>query len=174
MRSHRAGVIVRRIGSETVVYDRDRHRAHCLSPLAAAVWREHDGRRSAAEVAARLSAGRDEPVGEDVVRVALRRLARAGLAEPGAGRQLDAESKGLGASQRLARRLALRRVAGLAGLAVLTLATPSPAQVAATCLPNGGGPCTSSAQCCNNCCNANNNRCTGGGPCLAGAGAIRR
>jgi hypothetical protein len=166
MRNPRSHLIVRRIGSETVVYERARHRAHCLSPLAAAVWREHDGRRSAAEIAVRVSVGCGEPVGEDAVRVALRRLARAGLVEPGAGRRPAAASSGR-ESQGLARRLALRRVAGLAGLAVLTLATPSPAQVAATCLPNGGGAsCTSSAQCCSHCCNGNNNKCTGGGPCI--------
>src|SRR5512134_4020066 len=72
-------LIVRQVGPETVVFDRRRHRAHCLGPLAAAVWRSCDSRLSTAEITRRVSAERGEPVDEIAVRVALRRLERAGL-----------------------------------------------------------------------------------------------
>jgi len=165
-------LIVRQVGPETVVYDRRRHRAHCLGPLAAAVWRSRESGRSPAEIARAVSAGWREPVDETMVQVALRRLERAGLIDGRAQPSGEAGSASRGAPAGAGRREALRRVAALTGLAVLSVAAPSPAQVA-TCIPNGGGPCTSSAQCCNACCNANNNKCTGGGPCLPGA-AVRR
>jgi hypothetical protein len=60
-------LVVRQIGPETLVYDRLRHRAHCLGPLAAAVWRACDDRRSAAEIARLVSAGWAEPVDERVL-----------------------------------------------------------------------------------------------------------
>jgi hypothetical protein len=169
----RGDLIVRQVGPETVVFDRRQNRAHCLGPLAAAVWRSCDSRYSTAEIARRVSAARAEPVAEIAVRVALRRLERAGLIDGRASRPAEAGPEVHAASTAAGRREALRRVAALTGLAVLSVVTPSPAQVAATCVRNGQ-PCTSSAQCCNACCNANNNRCTGGGPCLAGAPAGRQ
>jgi hypothetical protein len=166
-------LIVRQVGPETVVFDRRQHRAHCLGPLAAAVWRSCDSRYSTAEIAQRVSAARGEPVDEIAVRLALRRLERAGLIDARASWPAEASPEAGGAPTGTGRREALRRVAALTGLAVLSIVAPSPAQVAATCIPNGSGPCTSSAQCCNSCCNANNFRCTGGGPCLPGA-PVRR
>jgi hypothetical protein len=165
-RVHDSQLIVRQVGPETVVYDRRRHRAHCLRPLAAAVWRAYDGRRSSAEIAERVSSAQREPIDEAAVQVALRRLARAGLIEEAAARSAAAESGAPAASPR--RREALRRVAALTGLAVLSVATPSPAQVG-TCRPNGT-QCSQNAQCCSNCCNAGSGRCGGGG-CQAGAAA---
>ena len=47
-------LVVREVGSETIVYDPRTHRAHCLGETAAAVWRECDGGRSASEIAERL------------------------------------------------------------------------------------------------------------------------
>jgi hypothetical protein len=166
-------LIVRQVGPETVVFDRRRHRAHCLGPLAAAVWRSYDSRYSTAEIAQRVSAARGEPIDELAVRVALRRLERAGLIDGLASWPAEASPGAPAAPTGAGRRAALRRVAALTGLAVLSIVAASPAQVAATCLPNGGGPCTSSSQCCNSCCNAQNNKCTGGGPCLPGA-PVRR
>lgn len=158
---------MRQVGPETVVYDRRRHRAHCLGPLAAAVWRECDGGRSTAEIAERVRAARGEPIDEATVEVALRRLERARLVEGRAPRRREADSGRQGAPGGAGRREALRRVAALTGLAVLSVVTPSPAQVA-SCIPTGGGqnPCTRSSQCCSGCCNASNNKCTGGGACL--------
>ncbi len=173
MRVRKGDLIVRQVGPETVVFDRRQQRAHCLGPLAAAVWRACDSRYSMAEIARRVSAERGEPVDEVAVGVALRRLERAGLIDGRASWPTEASPAAKRAPGGAGRREALRRVAALTGLAVLSIVAPSPAQVAATCLPNGSGPCTSSAQCCNSCCNANNFKCTGGGPCLPGVPAIR-
>jgi hypothetical protein len=166
-----ADLIVRQVGPETVVYDRRRHRAHCLGPLAAAVWRSSESGRSTSEIARRVSAARGEPVDETAVRVALRRLERAGLIEGRTPWPVAASPEAHGAPSGPGRREALRRVAALTGLAVLSVVAPAPAQVAATCIPTGGGqnPCTRSSECCSGCCNAANNKCTGGGTCLPNA-----
>jgi hypothetical protein len=159
----RGDLIVRQVGPETVVFDRRRHRAHCLGPLAAAVWRSFDQRQSGAEITRSVSDALDGPVDEVAIEVALRRLGRAGLVEGRAARPVEA---GPGALTALGpgRREALRRVAALAGLAVLSIATPSPAQVAATCKPNNQ-PCTRSQECCSGCCRAQTPP-----VCLPGAG----
>jgi len=169
-------LIVRRVGSETVVYDRRRHRAQCLSPLAAAVWRECGGRRSTAEIADRVSAARGESIDEAAVLVALRRFERAGLIEGGPPRSARANRRAQDASPGAGRRDALRRVAALAGLAVVSVIAPTPEAAAATCLPNGQA-CASSADCCSGCCSESRLRCKPGhGGCLpsTGAGARRR
>ncbi len=137
--------MVREIGDETVVYDTGTHRAHCLGRLAAAVWR-------------------GEPVGGLAAEVARRRLARAGLAgrlprPTGAERAAPVDPT--------ERRRALRRLAGAASLAVVSVLAPTPQAAAATCLPNGAAsPCTRNADCCSNCCSSTQRFCIGGGTCL--------
>jgi hypothetical protein len=146
---------VREVGGEIVVYDERAHRAHCLEPVAAEVWRQRDGRDDPEALARRVSVSLGQEVDGAAVTLVLRRLERAGLvARPPGRRPGDAT---------LARRAALCRV-GLAGLGVLSIAVPSAAQAAATCLPNGQ-PCTRSSQCCSDCCNTAPGRCTGGGNC---------
>ena len=118
------GLVVRDLTDEIVVYDKERHQAHCLNRTAAFVFRHADGRRTAAEIAARLGPGADE----DLVHAALEQLAAAGL--------LEAERSP--AASATPRREALRRV-GL-GVAVLAPAVasplvPTPAEAAATCIP---------------------------------------
>jgi DNA-binding transcriptional ArsR family regulator len=154
MRS-RADLVVRTIGDETVVYDPGTHRASCLAPVAAAVWRSWDGRASVAEVARRASETLGETVDERSVHVALRRLERAELVDA-----LPSESR----RRTPGRRAVIRGVGFAAGLAVWSVAVKSPAQAAATCLPNGRA-CVRSAQCCSSCCNSNAHRCAGGGNC---------
>ena len=133
MGARRDGLIVRDVGVETIVYDLRTHRAHCLGPTAAAVWRQWDGRSGLAEVARRTSEALGEPLDEASVRLVLRRLDRAGLIE---GSAWDSGSS-RETRRTLGRRVAMRRVGVAAGLAVLSIAVRSPAQVAATCLPNG-------------------------------------
>ena len=42
------------LGSETVVYDHERHRVHCLNESTSFIWRECDGRTQIEEIAIRL------------------------------------------------------------------------------------------------------------------------
>jgi hypothetical protein len=91
-RARQEGIVVKAVGDELLVYDLERHRAHSLNPVAAAVWRQCDGRRDPAALAAAVRAPDGTAVPELAVRYALGELGRAGLlagsaAEPGVTRR---------------------------------------------------------------------------------------
>jgi hypothetical protein len=50
-RARKGGLLEETVGEELLLYDRDSHTAHCLSPIAACVWRHCDGEHDAAELA---------------------------------------------------------------------------------------------------------------------------
>lgn len=50
-RARRDGLLEERLGDELLLYDQDSHTAHCLSSVAACVWRHCDGERDVAELA---------------------------------------------------------------------------------------------------------------------------
>jgi hypothetical protein len=160
--ARREALAVRKVGGETLVYDLLRHRAHCLEEVVAAVWRHSDGERAVAEIARRAAADAGRPVGADEVAVALVRLQRAHLLESGFVARMPS------------RREWLKKAAGLSGLAIVSIAAPTPVE-AATCIPLATceGPAGASASGCttNVCCpgpgvNAGARCCRqGSGPC---------
>ena len=77
VKARATGLVVRDLTDEVVVYDKERHQAHCLNRTSAFVFRHADGRRTAADIAALLGPGADE----DLVETALDQLAAAGLLE---------------------------------------------------------------------------------------------
>ncbi len=141
-------LVVRQVADETLVYDERNDRAHCLNRVAAVVWEQCDGRTSPEEIAASLNGD------IDIVRLAIRKLDRARLLEPGVDRQ-EAQSV---SRRELARRLG---VAAVALPLITSIIAPTPL-MAASCAPrngicgegqNNGTPCCPGLQC-------NNNRCT--------------
>ena len=76
-RKRQEGLVVQELPEEMLVYDTDRHKAHCLGPVAAAVWEACNGRRSAAQIAARVTAKLGQAVPVESVWLSLRRLGRA-------------------------------------------------------------------------------------------------
>jgi hypothetical protein len=50
-RARRDGLLEETLGEELLLYDQDSHTAHCLSPIAACVWRHCDGERDVSELA---------------------------------------------------------------------------------------------------------------------------
>lgn len=50
-RAREDGLLVEVVGEELLLYDRDSNTAHCLSPIAACVWRHCDGARTVTELA---------------------------------------------------------------------------------------------------------------------------
>jgi hypothetical protein len=50
-RARHDGLLEETVGEELLLYDRDSHTAHCLSPIAACVWRHCDGDHDVAELA---------------------------------------------------------------------------------------------------------------------------
>ena len=103
------GLVVKDMEGELAIYDERESRAHELNAAAAAVWRKCDGRTSIGQIAAQIAAETDLPEDEEIVRIALDQLSRAGLLE---------EAPDLGAH--ISRRQLIQRL-GLAGTAALLL-----------------------------------------------------
>lgn len=120
-RARTTRLIVRQLPGETLVYDLDRSRAHCLGAAAAAVWRHCDGRKGAERIAAGVRKDTGVDVGEAGVWVAVDRLAAAKLLEaplPERGRS---------------RREWLKQAAMIGGLTVVSITAPLSVE-AATCV----------------------------------------
>src|SRR5713101_2119140 len=144
-----AKLIVREFGDELLVYDKERHEAHCLNRTAALVWKKCDGRTSVKEISRRLAKEMSDGEGsfdERVVWHALEQFQRDHLLEERfkvpAG-LLTTINDGLNRRQ-------MMRALGVTAVVALPLVTsivaPTAAQ-AATCT-GSGGVCTSGAQCC--------------------------
>jgi hypothetical protein len=159
----RQRLIVKLLPEETLVYDVDCSRAHCLGPVAAAVWRRCDGRSSAAQVARAVARETGTEVDEAAVWVAVGRLGEAKL--------LEEKPEALGGRSR---RDWLKEAAFLAGVSVVSITAPL-ALEAATCVsncssrPDGPGNC-GAIPCCppatGSCCRQGN-----GGNCQCKNGA---
>ncbi len=50
-RARKDGLLEETVGEELLLYDRDSHTAHCLSPIAACIWRHCDGEHDVTELA---------------------------------------------------------------------------------------------------------------------------
>ena len=72
---------IRNLPEETLVYDLERHKAHCLNPTAALVWQHCDGQTTMAELARVLHDELSIPNAAAVVRLALEQLDRRHLLE---------------------------------------------------------------------------------------------
>jgi hypothetical protein len=142
----RDGLVVKELPDEILVYDLERHKAHCLNPAAAFVFKHSNGERSVAELTRLLRREVGPSADESWVHLALRHLGKAHLLEGG---QEIRETRGL------SRRDMLKR-AGIGLAAALPLVTsivaPTPVEAAATCVlaSNCGGkpdgtPCSSTA-----------------------------
>jgi hypothetical protein len=149
-------LVVEELDGETLVYDLRCDEAHCLNATAARVWRYCNGRMSVPQMAARLGRELGQPIGEDVVWVALRQLDKARLLR---------ESPPYPAGTPTSRRSALRRLGLAAALVPVVLSIVAPEAVegascnAATGRPNGC-PCTTASQCASLRCIGNPKRCS--------------
>jgi hypothetical protein len=152
--------VVTEVRGEVLVYDLERHRAHCLNAAAAVVFRHCDGTRSVAQLAGVLARELGADAATERVWLALDALDRAqlllhaGTRSPGAGR--------------LSRRELVRRLGVAAALPIVTsVLAPTPAEAAATCVADCTGqafgtPCSSTAPA--NCLCT----CDGAGNCVGG------
>ena len=122
-RARTQGLVVTELPDELLVYDLERHRAHCLNPTAALVFKHCDGRRSVAQIARilRRELDVDAPADESLVWLSLDRLERARLLE-------EREAAPAAPS----RRELVRRVALVAASlpVVATILAPTPAEAA--------------------------------------------
>jgi len=58
-RARRDGLLEETVGEELLLYDQESHTAHCLSPVAACVWRHCDGEHDLAGLAVLAGASKD-------------------------------------------------------------------------------------------------------------------
>lgn len=75
-RARQDGLLVETVGEELLLYDQDSHIAHCLSPIAACVWRHCDSEHDVTELAELAGAS------EDLVADALSELREKDLVDP--------------------------------------------------------------------------------------------
>lgn len=132
-RARRDRLVVRELPDELVVYDLERHQAHCLNPTAAVVFQGADGEATVNDLAANLRRDLGVSNAEHLVWLALDRLGRAHLLEDAP--EPPAEPEGH------SRREVLRR-AGLAAAflpVVASILAPTPAEAAATCVQGDAG-----------------------------------
>jgi hypothetical protein len=146
-RMRKQNLIVDELPDEVLVYDLDRHKAHCLNSTAALVWRRCNGKTLPSEIARRLQSELDQPFNEELVWLALRQLDKI---------HLLAEPVGLPPQFAGMTRRAMVRTLGIAAIVTVPLVTSivSPtALAAATCAtlnqPCGGAnlPCCSGLTC---------------------------
>jgi len=128
-------LVVERLENEILVYDQIHHKAHCLDPNVAHVWRECDGKSSVREIALRLQKKHDLEIDEGVVRVAVQRLGKVHLLKKRVNFSEGVNSR--------ARRDWLKKVALIGGFSIASLMVPS-AAMAASCAHScsGLGDCT--------------------------------
>jgi hypothetical protein len=132
-------LVVRELPDEMLVYDLDRHKAHCLNKASAIVWKHCDGKMTVAEVARLLERELATLVEDDVVWLALRQLRRFHLLE---------ESKTV-LGMKVTRRDLVRKYLPAALILPMILSIPSPAAGQATSgCGSIGAPCGPGAPCC--------------------------
>ena len=140
-------LIVEELGEELLVYDMKADRGHCLSPMAARVWRRCDGRTPAKDIGAELD------LDPDAVARALEELAACKLLEPTPKLTVVA-TNGDGTTRReLATRFVKAGAVAAAAPLIVSVAAPTPAQAqtlafCAQFTPQGCGPCAVNGCCC--------------------------
>ena len=121
-KARRLGLVIEELPDELLVYDTERHQAHCLNQSAACIWKHCDGQTMPGELAERVAEALGVPITEDVIWHALGQLDEFHLLE---------ETRGaLAGPARLTRRRLMVSLAGIAGLS-LPLITSIVAPVAA-------------------------------------------
>src|SRR6185295_2652451 len=158
-----AGLIVKELEDETLVYDLERDEAHCLNQTAALIWKQCDGRSSIDEIATRIGNELNEAVDPNVVWLALAQLRRRRLLAKRLPRPAHRLPTGASGARLSRRELALKlgKVMVIALPVITTIASPRAASAGGSCDPNCGVPPT--AICCPTGC-----PCLTGAPCCSG------
>ena len=145
-RARKAGLVVKGLNDEVLVYDLERDKAHSLNSSAAFIWKKCNGRRSVAEVAQALSREFKVPADEQTVWLALDQLSKFNLLEAKVTRPAGVpnisrrQMMRIGAAAAFALPVIVSIVAPTAANAQTSI---SPSVCNARVQPNcGGTPCT--------------------------------
>lgn len=140
--ARKEGLIVEQMPDEVLVYDLERHKAHCLNRTAAFVWQNCDGKSDVSNIARRMEKEFNAKVSDDLVFLALDQLGKDHLLEKRVA--LPAEMVNV------SRRQVMRRIGLATAVAlpvVISIMSPTAAN-AVTCIPMGG-LCSTTVVCCN-------------------------
>jgi hypothetical protein len=135
-RARQDGLLEEAVGEELLLYDQDSHTAHCLSPLAAGVWRHCDGERDLAGLAQLVGAS------EDLVADALHELREKDLLVAGP-EPMQSTVPGISRREAIGRAARYGAAAAAGSMVVsATAATPAMASSGESC-----GNCTTEGCC---------------------------
>lgn len=68
------GLVVQNLSDEVLIYDLERHKAHCLNQTAAMIWKRCDGKTSVKEIARMMNFELRVTIDEEIVWEAVRQL----------------------------------------------------------------------------------------------------
>lgn len=127
-------LVVKELQDEVLVYDLERHKAHCLNQASALVWKHCDGKTTVAEMTRLLERELGTLVDDDVVWLALSQLRRF---------HLLGESNTVG-MMKVSRRDLVRKYlpAALALPVILSIAAPTAAQAGSQPCGTAGASCS--------------------------------
>ncbi|MEK6283391.1 MAG: PqqD family protein [Acidobacteriota bacterium] len=136
-------LIVKELPDETLIYDLDSDKAHCLNQTAALVWKNCDGRKTVAQLSEQMEGETNSKVPEEMVWLALAQLEESHLLESPLAR--PARLAGMNRRQ-------LVRTIGIAALTlpvILSIVAPTAAQVGSCAGGNrpDGCPCGNPGDC---------------------------
>lgn len=139
---------IRELPDETLVYDLELNKAHCLNRTAALVWRHCDGQTALRELTSKV--GQPQPI----IQLALEQLSHKNL--------LERPVKALSAARRQSRREILKRLAVAAAAlpVVMTMSTRSARAAGASTNPCAGQPNGTPCNCGSSSCVCINGNCT--------------
>ncbi len=133
-KARKEGLIVRVLDEETLVYDLERDRAHCLNRLAALTWQHCDGKTAVPELISLLEDELPASGKEDLVLSALHQLTQAHL--------LQGRLKHPKETSRFSRREVMRKLGRAAAISlplVTSITAPVRAQIGTPPPPPGQG-----------------------------------
>lgn len=133
--ARKTGLVVQDVPDETLVYDLDSNKAHCLNQTAALVWKSCDGKNSVSDIARLVGSSAGETINDDFVWLAIDQLSENNL--------LEQEIKSNFAGQ--SRREVIKKI-GLASMVALpiiaSLVAPQNAMALVSCAcPTGPSNC---------------------------------
>ncbi|MFN2493864.1 MAG: PqqD family peptide modification chaperone [Pyrinomonadaceae bacterium] len=143
-RARKDRLIIKDLPDETLVYDLETDKAHCLNNTSALVWKHCDGRNTVSDISEILAAQAKTDANDAVVWLALDQLEKFDLLEAAPAAPVHLAG--------INRRQLVRNV-GFAALAlpiIISIAAPT-AEAQASCKA-AGDACGSNNQCCSNQC----------------------
>ena len=145
--ARKKSLIIKELPNETLVYDLETDKAHCLNETAARVWKNCDGRQTVAQLRELTEKETNSQVPEEMVWLALDQLEQFELLETPVSQ--PPQISGMSRRQMI-------RLVGTAAIAVpviISIVAPSPAQAQSLLPP--GACCGNPNQCASNSCSQN-------------------